>query len=55
MPDSLKSPAKVFILTGEWQDVRGKNILHFIGTSDEPGKINSHLQSEFKNKTKIIW
>jgi len=28
---------KVFILTGEWQDVRGKNLLRFIGTSDKLG------------------
>lgn len=28
---------KVFILTGEWQDVRGKNALKFIGTSDSLG------------------
>jgi DNA polymerase-2 len=28
---------KVFILTGEWQDIRGKNVLKFVGTSDELG------------------
>ncbi|MCW8823323.1 MAG: hypothetical protein OQK63_04515, partial [Ignavibacteriaceae bacterium] len=30
---------KVFILTGEWQDIRGRNILKFIGTSEELGPI----------------
>jgi len=34
---SSKTSAKVFILTGEWLDVRGKNLLRFIGTSDELG------------------
>ena len=28
---------KVFILTGEWLDVRGKNVLRFVGTSDKLG------------------
>ena len=31
--------AKVFILTGEWQDVRGRNTLKFIGTSEELGPV----------------
>jgi DNA polymerase-2 len=35
MPDTKKTTAKVFILTGEWQDVRGRNVLKFIGTSNE--------------------
>ncbi|MBE0570683.1 MAG: DNA polymerase II, partial [Ignavibacteriaceae bacterium] len=39
MPGSGKKSAKVFILTGEWQDVRGKNVLKFIGTSDELGTV----------------
>ncbi|MCW9098542.1 MAG: hypothetical protein OQJ93_14265, partial [Ignavibacteriaceae bacterium] len=30
---------KVFILTGEWQDIRGRNTLKFIGTSEELGPI----------------
>ena len=34
-----KTTARVFILTGEWQDVRGRNILKFIGTSDELGTV----------------
>ncbi len=37
MPDSSNTSAKVFILTGEWQDVRGKNVLKFVGTSDDLG------------------
>jgi DNA polymerase-2 len=28
---------KVFILTGEWQDIRGRNVLKFVGTSDDLG------------------
>lgn len=55
MPDSSKTSVKIFILNCIWRVVRDKNILRFVGTSDEPGKINSHLQSKFKNKTKIVW
>ena len=39
MPESGKQSAEVFILTGEWQDVRGRNILKFVGTSDELGAV----------------
>ena len=39
MPGSIKQSVKVFILTGEWQDIRGKNVLKFIGTSDELGTV----------------
>ena len=39
MPDTKKTTAKVFILTGEWQDLRGRNVLKFIGTSDELGTV----------------
>jgi DNA polymerase II len=28
-----------FILTGEWEDIKGKNTLHFFGTSNEEGPI----------------
>ena len=31
--------AKIFILTGEWQDSNGKNILKFTGTSHELGTV----------------
>ncbi|HSW53760.1 MAG TPA: DNA polymerase II [Ignavibacteriaceae bacterium] len=39
MPGLGKKSAKVFILTGEWQDIRGKNMLKFVGTSDELGTV----------------
>jgi len=39
MPDTKKTAAKVFILTGEWQDVRGRNTLKFIGISNELGTV----------------
>lgn len=39
MPDPQKTTVKVFILTGEWQDIRGKNVLKFVGTSDELGTV----------------
>ena len=39
MPESGKQSAQVFILTGEWQDFRGRNILKFVGTSDELGTV----------------
>ena len=35
MVKSTETNVKVFILTGEWQDVRGRNTLKFIGTSEE--------------------
>ena len=37
MPESSPKNIKAFILTGEWQDVRGKNLLKFVGTSDDLG------------------
>ena len=37
MPESSPKNINAFILTGEWQDVRGKNILKFVGTSDDLG------------------
>ena len=39
MPDSIKQSAIVFILTGEWLDARGRNVLKFIGISDELGTV----------------
>jgi len=39
MLGSGQQSAKVFILTGEWQDIRGRNILKFVGTSDELGTV----------------
>lgn len=32
-------PAKVFILTGEWFDVKGKNVLRYYGISNESGPV----------------
>jgi DNA polymerase-2 len=45
MPESGKQSAKVFILTGEWQDVRGRNNLRFIGTSDELGTVEINFSN----------
>jgi len=39
MPDTKNITAKVFILTGEWTDRKGSNIIRFIGTSDEFGAV----------------
>lgn len=39
MPDTKNTTAKVFILTGEWQDVRGRSVIRFIGTSEELGTV----------------
>ncbi len=39
MTDSKEHTAKVFILTGEWMDVNGKNLLKFTGTSNEYGPV----------------
>ena len=33
--NNLLNPLKVFILTGEWQDISGRNILKFIGVSED--------------------
>lgn len=45
MPEAGKTSAKVFILTGEWQDIRGKNVLKFIGTSDELGTVELNFSN----------
>lgn len=39
MTRSKNKTTKVFILTGEWQDIRGKNILRFVGNSDDLGTV----------------
>jgi DNA polymerase-2 len=57
MPDSSTSSAKVFILTGEWQDIRGKNLLRFIGTSDKLGIVEITFSNNpifFINSTSVI-
>ena len=45
MSVSSKTSAKVFILTGEWMDVRGKNCLRFVGTSDELGIVEINFSN----------
>jgi len=57
MLDSSKTSAKVFILTGEWQDVRGKNLLRFIGTSEKLGIVEITFSNNpvfFVNATSVI-
>ncbi len=48
---------KAFILTGEWQDVRGKNVLRFIGISDEFGIVELSFSNNpvffIENKSEI--
>ena len=39
MKTENKISADVFLLTGEWSDYSGKNILKFIGTSDDLGPV----------------
>ncbi len=39
MSESPQTNIKVFILTGEWQDVLGRNVLKFVGTSDDLGVV----------------
>jgi DNA polymerase-2 len=39
MNEDNKISLDVFLLTGEWSDYSGKNILKFIGTNDELGPI----------------
>jgi len=45
MPEAGKTSANVFILTGEWQDVRGRNTLKFTGTSDELGTVELNFSN----------
>jgi len=57
MLDSSKTSAKVFILAGEWQDVRGKNLLRFIGTSEKLGIVEITFSNNpvfFVNATSVI-
>ncbi len=39
MKTDKKISTNVFLLTGEWSDYSGKNVLKFIGTSDELGPV----------------
>ena len=57
MPESSPKIIKAFILTGEWQDVRGKNLLKFIGTSDDLGIVELTFTNNpvfFINNTLVI-
>jgi len=45
MSVSSQTSAKVFILTGEWMDVRGKNVLRFVGTSDNSGIVELNFSN----------
>ncbi len=57
MADTAKTSAKVFILTGEWQDIRGKNQLRFVGTSDEMGIVEMNFTNNpvfFINNSSVI-
>lgn len=57
MADAAKTSAKVFILTGEWQDIRGKNQLRFVGTSDELGIVEMNFTNNpvfFINNSSVI-
>ena len=39
MKSKKENTANVFILTGEWSDYRGNNLLKFYGTSEEFGPV----------------
>ncbi len=43
MTDNKEHTAKVFILTGEWMDVKGRNLLKFTGTSNEYGPVEINV------------
>ncbi|NNG27930.1 MAG: DNA polymerase II [Ignavibacteriaceae bacterium] len=43
MTDSKAQTAKVFILTGEWMDIKGRNLLKFTGTSNEYGPVEMNV------------
>ncbi len=43
MNQKVEYTAEVFILTGEWMDVKGKNILKFIGTSEKNGPVEINI------------
>jgi len=43
MADSKAQTAKVFILTGEWMDVKGRNLLKFTGISNEYGPVEINV------------
>ena len=43
MTDSKEHTAKVFILTGEWMDIKGRNLLKFTGTSNNYGPVEINV------------
>ncbi len=43
MNEKNQNTANVFILTGEWMDRRGSNIIRFIGTSEELGTVEINI------------
>ncbi len=38
-----QNTTNVFILTGEWMDRKGSNIIRFIGTSEEFGAVEINI------------
>ena len=57
MKENKKISTIVFLLTGEWSDYSGKNILKFIGTSDELGPVEILITNNkpvfFVDKTSV--
>ena len=57
MKENKKISTDVFLLTGEWSDYSGKNILKFIGTSDELGPVEILITNNkpvfFVDKTSV--
>ncbi|MCZ6703967.1 MAG: hypothetical protein O6940_13135, partial [Ignavibacteria bacterium] len=43
MKEESTNIAHVFILTGEWMDKNGSNILRFLGTSKEYGAVEINI------------
>ena len=58
MKENKKISTIVFLLTGEWSDYSGKNILKFIGTSDELGPVEILITNNkpvfFVDKTSVL-
>ena len=58
MKESNKISAEVLLLTGEWSDYTRKNILKFIGTSDELGAVEISITNNkpifFVDKTSVL-
>ena len=58
MKESNKISTEVLLLTGEWSDYTRKNILKFIGTSDELGAVEISITNNkpvfFVDKTSVL-